>query len=650
MRDGVIRWRRRSGAARIVALVLAGMAAGRQVSGQDPAGRTPPAGTVVPPGAAAVRAAYDKHEYRIPMRDGVELFTVVYSPRDTSRAYPFLMDRTPYGVGPYGDTAYKTSLGPSPAFMREGYIFVYQDCRGRYMSGGTYVYMTPHIDRPSGPHDTDESTDTYDTIEWLLKHVPHNNGRVGIWGISAPGFLTAASMIDAHPALKAASPQAPMIDWYMGDDRHHNGALLLAQTYRFLAGFDRPRSGPTTSYGPPTDFGTQDGYGFFLAMGPVANADTRYLHHTEVFWDSIMRHDRYDAFWQARSLAPHLHRAPPGVLVVGGWYDAEDPYGPLTSFRAIERQAPESHETLVMGPWCHGCWARDPGDRFGAIPFGQQTGVFYRDSIELPFFECYLEDRCGSALPRAIVFETGTNEWRRFDAWPPKDAVPTTFYLHAGGALSTTPPGAGEPPDHYVSDPRRPVPYTTATPFGYYREYTIEDQRFAAARPDVLVYETPPLTEPMTLAGPIRVTLHVASSGTDSDWIVKVIDVYPDSAADPPGLPPGVHLSGYQQLIRGDVMRAKFRTSFTNPTPLVPNQPTTVAFTIQDVFHTLKPGHRLMVQVQSSWFPLVDRNPQTFTDINTATEQAFHAATERVYHSPTRASTITVPVLPAVRQ
>lgn len=604
-------------------------------------------GDVVLPGAAAVRAAYEKHAYRIPMRDGVHLYTIVYTPRDTSQSYPFMMDRTPYSVAPYGDSTYPASLGPSPAFMRAGYIFVYQDARGRYMSEGTYVYMTPHIDHPRGSQDTDESTDEYDTIEWLLKNIPHNNGRVGLWGISAPGFLTAAAMIDAHPALKAASPQAPLIDWFMGDDRHHNGALLLAQTFRFLSGFDRPRPGPVTTYGPPPRYGTQDGYNFFLNMGPVANADVEYLHHTAVFWDSIMTHDTYDAFWQKRSLAPHLHHLPPAVLYVGGWYDAEDPYGPLQAFRATQTQAPESKSTLVVGPWCHGCWAFQGGDHFGPIPFGQQTGVFYRDSIEFPFFECQLRDRCGTPLPKALVFETGTDEWRRFDAWPPPTAHAMTFYLRGGGQLSTGAPTTSERPDSYVSDPRHPVPYTTATSFGYYREYTIEDQRFAAARPDVLVYRTPPLTTPLTLAGPITVKLRVSSSGTDSDWIVKLIDVYPDSAVDPPGLPPGVHLSGYQQLIRGDVMRGKFRKSFTTPTPLVPNQPTTVSFTIQDVFHTLMPGHRLMVQVQSTWFPLVDRNPQTFTDINTATDSAFHTATERVYHSPTLPSSITVPVLGA---
>jgi uncharacterized protein len=600
-----------------------------------------------PPGADVVRASYEKHEYRIPMRDGVKLFTVVYTPRDTSQSYPIMMNRTPYSVGPYGDTAYKRSLGPSPAFMRDGYIFVYQDVRGRYMSEGTYVYMTPHIDHPRGPQDTDESTDEYDSIDWLLKNVPHNNGRVGLWGISADGFLTASAMIDAHPALKAASPQAPLIDWYMGDDRHHHGALMLAQTFRFLSGFDRPRPGPVTTYGPAPTYGTQDGYNFFLRMGPNANADVDYFHHTAVFWDSIMKHDTYDDFWQKRSLAPHLHHLPPGVLYVAGWYDAEDPYGPLEAFRATQKQAPESHSTLVVGPWCHGCWAFFPGDSFGPIPFGQRTGVFYRDSIEVPFFACYLKDRCGTPLPKAIVFETGTDQWRRYDEWPPKDARATTFYLRGGGALSMDPPGGEEPPDRYVSDPNHPVPYTTATSFGYYREYPIEDQRFAAARPDVVVYQTPELRNALTLAGPITVKLNVSSSGTDSDWIVKVIDVHPDSEADPQGLPPGLHMSGYEELIRGDVMRGKFRRSFTTPTPLVPNQPTTVSFTIQDVFHTLKPGHRLMVQVQSTWFPLVDRNPQTFTDINTATASDFHVATERIYHSPSNISSITVPVLPS---
>lgn len=601
------------------------------------------------PNAYDVKANYDKHEYRIVTRDGIKLFTSVYTPKDTTRRYPILLDRTPYSVAPYGEAEYKTSIGPNEKLARDGYIVVYQDVRGRFMSEGTYAFMTPHIDKKNGPKDVDESSDTYDTIEWLLEHIPHNNGKVGIWGISAPGFFTAAGMIDAHPALKAASPQAPLIDWYMGDDRHHNGALTLAQTFNFLNGFDRPRNGPTTTYPPRFDPKTPDGYNFFLAMGPVSNANTRFFKDSVPFWNTIMQHPNYDAYWQKRSLQHHLKDIKPAVLHVGGWYDAEDPYGPLEANRAMDTLSPQSTSTIVMGPWSHGAWSRVEGESFGPIHFGSATGVFFRDSLETPFFDCYLKDRCGEKLPKAVVFQTGVNQWRRFDAWPPKQAQKRAIYLDANGALSWTPPAGRNGVDTYVSDPKKPVPYTTATSFGYYREYTIEDQRFAASRPDVLVYQTPVLTEDLTLAGPMRVSLKVATSGTDSDFIVKVIDVYPEDMPDNGPNPTGVKLAGYQQLLRGDVMRARWRKSFSKPEAMIPNRPETVEWTLQDVFHTIKKGHRLMVQVQSSWFPLIDRNPQTFVDINTAKASDFKTATQRVYHSRALPSQITLSILPDVR-
>src|SRR5215216_2132451 len=470
---------------------------------------------------AEVKAKYVKREVRIPMRDGAQLFTSIYIPRDTSRPYPVMMSRTPYGVAPYGDTAYKAALGPSRRFQDEGFIFVYQDTRGRYMSDGTYAFMTPHIEKKSGPKDVDESSDTYDTIEWLLKNVTPNNGRVGTWGISAPGFFVAAGMVDAHPALKAASPQAPLIDWYMGDDRHHNGALTLAQTFNFLSNFDRPRPGPVTNYGQPLRFNTQDGYRFFMDMGPVEQGSQKLLKNQAVFWNAIMDHPNYDEFWKKRSLQLNLKDIKPAVLFVGGWYDAEDPFGPLEGNRAMDKLSAGTKKTLVMGPWGHGDWSRGDNASFGPMKWGQLTGPFYRDSIEFPFFMCHLHDQCGPELAKAIVFETGANKWHRYDTWPPKEAAARRIYLNTGNRLTWEPPTEALSFDSYVSDPKKAVPYTMATSFGYYRQYPIDDQRFAATRPDVVVFQTDVLTEPLTIAGPIKINLKASSSGTDADYIVK---------------------------------------------------------------------------------------------------------------------------------
>jgi putative CocE/NonD family hydrolase len=605
---------------------------------------------------ARIRDRYTKREVRIQMRDGAHLFTAIYLPRDSTRSYPIMMTRTPYGVAPYGADQYPARLGPTPQFSDEGFIFVYQDTRGRYMSEGYFQYMTPHLDVKHGPKDVDESTDTYDTIDWLIKNLPHNNGRVGTWGISAPGFFTAAGMIDAHPAHRAASPQAPLIDWYFGDDRHHNGTLTLAQSFNFLMGFARARPEPTvTNYGPPMTMNRDnpDGYRFFLDMGPNKNADTKYFSDKLAFWDSMMAHPNYDAFWQKRSLAPHLKNIKPAVLFVGGWYDAEDPYGPLRASKAMDTLSPETNKTLVVGPWSHGAWSNGDLSDFNFIPLGQKTGPYFRDSIEFPFFMCALEDRCGKPLPRAIMYETGTNTWHTFDTWPPKTVSARTLYFHANGGLSFDAPTDAQGNDSYVSDPAHPVPYSMAMSFGYFRGYPAEDQRFARGRPDVLVYETAPLESDLTLAGQIGVSLNVATSGTDADFIVKVIDVYPNDMPANPDVPAAVatltgeQLAGYEQLVKGDVFRARWRESYTTPKPMIPGRPTTIDYQLQDVFHTFKKGHRLMVQVQSTWFPLIDRNPQTFVpNINTASESDFRPATMRVYRSKALATHLTLPVLP----
>ncbi len=603
-----------------------------------------------------IRSRYVKREVRIRTRDGVQLFTAIYTPRDTSRRYPIMMTRTPYGVAPYGADEYPARLGPSARFSDDGFIFVYQDTRGRFMSDGYFQYMTPHIENKKGEKDVDESTDTYDTIDWLIKNIPHNNGRVGTWGISAPGFFTAAGMIDAHPAHKAASPQAPLIDWYFGDDRHHNGTLTLAQSFNFLMGFARARPEPTvTNYGTPMTMNRDnaDGYRFFLEMGPNKNADAKYYGDKLAFWDSMMAHPNYDAFWQKRSLAPHLKNISPAVLFVGGWFDAEDPYGPLRASKAMDTLSPKTQKTLIVGPWAHGAWSNGDLSSFGFIPFGQTTGPFFRDSVEFPFFVCALEDRCDRSLAHAIMYETGANKWHSFSQWPPKEVTPRSLYLHGGGALSFDPPSDTKATDSYVSDPSKPVPYTQAMSFGYFRGYPAEDQRFASARPDVLVYETPPLESDLTLAGQIGVSLKVASSGTDADFIVKVVDVYPNGTAANPEVPTSVatltgeQLSGYEQLVKGDVFRARWRDGYATPKPLTPGEPVSINYQLQDVFHTFKKGHRLMVQVQSTWFPLIDRNPQTFIpNINAASASDFKPATMNVYRSKDLATHLTLPILP----
>jgi putative CocE/NonD family hydrolase len=598
-------------------------------------------------GVEAVKAQYTKYEFRIPMRDGVKLFTAVYVPKDASHKYPILLNRTPYSVAPYGPDRYRNELGPSPLFAKEGYIFAYQDVRGRCMSEGVFVNMRPHIDDKKGPHDIDESSDTYDTIEWLVHHVPGNNGRVGLYGISYPGFYTAAGMIDAHPALKAASPQAPIVDWFVGDDFHHNGALFLPHFFNFIATFGRPRPQPTRK--PPTRFehDTPDGYAFFLRMGPLANANERYLKNDIAFWNDVMAHGIYDEFWKSRNLRPHLKDIKPAVMTVGGWFDAENLFGALNTYRSVEANSPGATNVLVMGPWFHGGWSRSDGDRLGDVRFNAKTSAFYREHIELPFFEHHLKGKGATVHPEAWVFETGTNVWRQHDAWPPRASRPRALYFHPG-RLSFEPlqTNGDDGFDEYVSDPQKPVPFQERIDIGMSRGYMVADQRFASRRTDVVTYQTDVLEEDVTVAGPVEAALYVATTGTDSDWVVKLIDVYPDDYPDPDPNPEGVRMGGYQQLVRGDVMRGKFRDGYDKPEPFTPGKPTAVKWALNDVYHTFRPGHRIMVQVQSSWFPLVDRNPQTCLDIYGARESDFHKATQRVYRTQELPSHVTVRVVP----
>ncbi len=661
---------------------------------------------------AYVRAHYAKREVRVPMRDGVTLFTSIYVPRDTTRAYPVMLDRTPYSVAPYGADALRASLGPSAAFTREGFVFVYQDVRGRYMSEGAFYEMTPHNDRahpasavhrgtaadvpvagrpPVGGVLTDESTDTYDTIAWVLTHVPHVAPRVGIWGISYPGFYTAAGSIDAHPALVASSPQAPMTDEAAGDDVMHGGAQMLAANFSFDVCFSRPVPRPAPPTACPFDPGTADGYAYYLGMGPVGPGSRRLAR--EGFarggapldsaidggpiaarqgptgltqWEEILEHPNYDAYWAAKNTRPHLRAMRPAMLVVGGWYDAEDLFGALATYRAANGQSPGGDVRLVMGPWSHGQWSRGDADRLGLARFDAKTGPWYRDSVEFPFFMQHLKGAPAPGLPEALVFETGRNVWRRYAQWPPAEARPMSLTFGPAGTLALCPralPGqangrgtatvacsaaqSARGSDAYVSDPAHPVPFVESVDLEVPREYMTADQRFASRRPDVLVYQTAPLAEDVTVAGPVSPVLRVRTTGTDADYVVKLIDVFPDSARDPEGLPEGFHYSGYQQLVRGEPRRARFRDSLATPRPMVPGTPTRIAYVMPDVNHTFRRGHRIMVQVQSSWFPLTDRNPQTFVpNINFARAADFRAAEMRVDRGGPDGSRVDVLVVP----
>lgn len=611
---------------------------------------------------AFVRENYSKFEYRIPMRDGVKLFASVYIPKavfSEAATYPIMMMRTPYSVGPYGADRFRDNLGPSELFAKEKFIFVYEDVRGRYMSEGKFEQIRPHAANAHGPRDTDESTDTYDTIDWLIKNVPGNTGKVGLWGISQPGYYAATGLIGSHPALVAVSPQAPVTDYYLGDDVYHNGAFMLAANFGFYFGF-RPRLGdpepPRQSL--PFDYGTPDGYEFYLKMGSLGNSEEKYFKHANRLWTENLEHTTYDEYWQSRSMWKYFKNVKPTVMTVGGWFDAEDLQGPLRTFEQIEKNSPPATNMLVMGPWTHGGFARGDGDRVGNVNFGSKTGLFFREHIEFPFFVHELKQTGEGHFPKAWIFETGTNQWRRFEAWPPSGASSKRLFLGNDGGLSWQPGPAGY--DEYVSDPKKPVPYIGPILMGMRFDYMTEDQRFAATRPDVLVYETGPLDHDVTVMGPIGVNLKVSTTGTDSDFDVKLIDVYPPDFPDyndppaAPNAPPApprsepanrIRMGGYQQLVRGEPFRGKYRHGFEKPVAFEPGKPEVIAFRMPDVAHTFREGHRIMIQVQSSWFPLTDRNPQKFLDIPKALSTDFVKASERVYRGGPDGSRIQLSVV-----
>jgi putative CocE/NonD family hydrolase len=607
-----------------------------------------------------ITSNYTKREVSIPMRDGVKLFTSIYEPKDTSQKYPIMLSRTPYTVAPYGADKFKFSLGPDDLFAREGYIFVYQDVRGRWMSEGEFEDVRPYIPHKTGKQ-IDETSDTYDTVEWLVKNIPHNNGRVGVYGISYPGFYTSMAGIDSHPAVKAISPQAPVADWFHGDDMHHNGAFFLAQNYAFFAFFGQPRPAPTSTFDSikPFNIGTQDGYKFFMEMGGLANSGDIYQKQLGVrikFWDEMMAHPNYDQYWKDRNVLPNLKNIKTAVMTVGGWYDDEDLFGALNTYQYIERQNPGIFNVLVMGPWFHGGWARSDGDWLGTAYFGQKTGFYYREHFELPFFNYFLKDKGDiSQIKEVNTFDTGANEWRDFTNWSPAVSTETTLYLAANGKLSFAKPASGAGGaeyDEYLSDPMHPVPYTQKITLNYPRDFMTEDQRFVAGRPDVLVYQTDPLTEDMMVAGDIKPQLFVSSSGTDSDFVVKLIDVFPDDYKYPEGAKPPdgsaacvFQPGGYEMLLRGEPFPARFRNSFEKPEPLQPNTTAKISYVMPGIVHTFKKGHRIMVQIQSTWFPLVARNPQKFVpNYKLGSDADFQKATERVYHGGATPSQIILPV------
>jgi len=636
--------------------------------------------------SAWFRANYYKIERQIPMRDGKKLFTALYVPKDTSVTHPILFNRTPYSCYPYGEDKINARLYDSYwiNYLKQGYIIAIQDVRGRWMSEGDFVDVRPFNPTKKGK-EIDEASDSYDAIEWMINNIPKNNKRVGVFGISYPGFYSTMAALSNHPALKVVSPQAPVTEWFLGDDFHHNGAFALMDGFNFYSGFGKPRPKPTSIGSDGYDFKSEDNYTAFLKIGALKNF-TKLMGDSIAFWKDMMAHPNYDTWWKARNVRNFVTNVKPAMLTVGGTFDAEDCYGAWNLYKAIEQKNSNIDNKLVMGPWFHGGWARGDGSYLGNVRFGSNTSEYYQQNIEIPFFNFYLKlQGTTREIAEATVFFSGENEWRKFEQWPPKNIENKNAFLTTNGKVNiltdkenvvqlvkdaankmvdklkdivkktdnkNNPNSSPESSSftEYISDPAHPIPYTEDVHFDRTREYMSDDQRFASRRPDVLTFRSDALTEDLTLSGPLVADLMVSISTTDADFVVKLIDVFPDEfkyneKEVGKGNETAYPMGGYQMLVRGEIMRGKFRNSFEKPEAFVPNQITNVKYTLPDVAHTFKKGHKLMIQIQSSWFPLFDRNPQTFTDIYNCTDADFQKSTIRIYHDAANQSRIILPVL-----
>ncbi|MGZ3852095.1 MAG: CocE/NonD family hydrolase [Flavisolibacter sp.] len=603
--------------------------------------------------SAWVKDNYYKLERMIPMRDGIKLYTAIYVPRDSSELHPILIRRTPYSSAPYGE-AFPENFWNTyyRLYMRENYIMVVQDVRGKYLSEGEFVDVRPYIENKTGTQ-TDEASDTYDAVDWLVKNVPNNNGKVGAFGISYPGFYSTMVALSGHPAVKAVSPQAPVTDWFQGDDFHHNGAFFIMDGFAFYSGFGKPRPKPTLQSARGFQFPSPDNYNFYLQTGTLQNF-AKLIGDSVQFWQDLYAHPNLDAWWKARNTRNFVQHIPSSTatLVVGGLFDAEDCFGAWNLYKAINQKAANNNK-LVIGPWFHGGWGgRSDGSALGNIRFGSKTAEWYQNHVEVPFFNYYLKGKGDSAkIKEATVFFSGENQWHQLPQWPPANEQAQNLYLQPNGGLAWTKAPEAKSFTEYTSDPNKPVPYTEDVHLNRTREYMTDDQRFASRRPDVIVFETDTLTNDVTLAGPLYADLFASISTTDADFVVKLIDVFPDSFRYADDMAPTRSLSGsypmggYQMLVRGEVMRGRFRKSFEKPEPFTPNKVEEVKFYLPDIAHTFKKGHRIMVQVQSSWFPLVDRNPQKFVDIYQAKAGDFQKAQVKIYHSNQYPSSIILPVV-----
>jgi putative CocE/NonD family hydrolase len=630
-------------AARLTFRAAVGLGAGLLAGS---AGGATAARAQLPAPAAAPDTAFVRYTAMIPMRDGVRLNTEIFVPKRAAGPLPVLLTRTPYGVGPTVIDA----AAPGRALhelARDGYVFAAQDLRGRFKSEGQFVMMRPPRD-PAARGAVDEASDAYDTVDWLVKHVPNNNGRAGIFGVSYAGWTAAMALLDPHPALRAASPQASPADMYLGDDFHHNGAFRLSYGFEYAAMMESSKEVDQFA------FDAYDTYDWYLRLGPLSTVNARYLRGRIPTWNDFVAHPNYDAFWRRQTIVPYLTKPlTVPTLNVAGWWDQEDFYGPFAIYQALERQDREHKNFLVVGPWNHGGWNRVDGTKLGRIDFGDPTARHFRERVQAPFFRCHLRGRCDAPLPEATTFEAGANAWRTYDAWPPKAGVARrALYFGPNETLTWEAPAAATAAaaarayDEYVADPARPVPYrprpieATYDPRGSgWSTWQVEDQRFAASRPDVLSWATAPLEADVTIAGDVVAELFASTSGSDADWVVKLIDAYPDvDAADP-------KMSGYQLMVSGEVFRARFRNSFSRPEPVAPNAVTPYRIGLHGQDYQFKRGHRIMVQVQSSWFPVIDRNPQTYVpNIFEARAEDFRAATHRVYRAPAFASRVSLPV------